>query len=202
MNIICHNCNTKFTIPDHKIPKDKALLFKCPQCKEKIPIPAVQQQASAGEKATQPFPLSFKERLNALVCIDDRDVKKKVVSIIGQMGLNVETAADFNRAVDKMEYHIYHLVMIDETFDQNKGVLKIVDRMNTIDMSLRRRICLVLISSNFNTNDDMAALHSSVNSILHPDDILHLEPFLSKVLAEHKNFYTVYNDSLKLTGKA
>ncbi|WP_300460017.1 zinc-ribbon domain-containing protein [Desulfobacula sp.] len=202
MNIICHNCHAKFTIPDHKVPRDKASLLKCPQCKEKIPIPAVQQQPSVGEKAIQPFPLSFKERLNALVCIDGRDVKNKAVSIIGQMGLNVETASDSNRALDKMEYHIYHLVIMDAAFDQNKGVPRIVDRMNTIDMSLRRKICLVLITSKFNTNDDMAALHFSVNYILHPDDILHLEPFLSKVLAKHKNFYTVYNDSLKLTGKA
>jgi len=145
---------------------------------------------------------SFENRQNALVCIDDHGLKKKVYSAVNQMGLNAETVTDTKDALDKMEYHIYHLVIIDEAFEQNIGTLNIIDRMNTIDMSLRRRICLVLISNNFNTNDNMVALHSSVNYIIHLDDIPHLETFLSKVLTDHKNFYSVYNESLKLAGKA
>ena len=202
MNIICHHCNTKLTIPDHKIPRDKASTFKCPKCKEKIQVPAIQQQTSAMENQSPSFQPSLKEHLNALVCIDGKEFKEKVVSIAGQMGLAVETAADTKLALDKMAYRICHLVIIDADFDENKGVSEIVDRMNAIDMSLRRRVCLVLISNQFKTNDQMAALHSSVNSIIHPDDILHLKSFLSRVLAEHEKFYTVYNDSLKLTGKA
>ncbi|SDT87331.1 zinc-ribbon domain-containing protein [Desulfobacula phenolica] len=194
MNVTCHNCKTKLNIPDHKIPKDKDLTLACPKCKEKIRIPVVKQQKSAQ--------LSLEDRLNALVCIDDNDLKKKVVSIIGQMGLAAEIALDTKAALNKMEYHIYHLVIIDESFDQQKGISGMMDRMNSIDMSLRRRICLVLISDKFNTNDNMAALNTSVNSIIHRDDIIHLETFLSGVLADHKNFYMVYNDSLKLAGKA
>lgn len=194
MNVTCHNCKTKLNIPDHKIPKDKDLTLACPKCKEKIRIPVVKQQKSAQ--------LSLEDRLNALVCIDDNDVKKKAVSIIGQMGLTAKIAVDTKSALNKMEYHIYHLVIIDETFDRKKGISGMMDRMNAIDMSLRRRICLVLISDKFTTNDNMAALHASVNSVIHRDDIIHLETFLSGVLADHKNFYTVYNDSLKLAGKA
>ena len=102
-----------------------------------------------------------------------------------------------------MEYHSFHLVILEDAFDQeNNGLAGILDRLNTIDMSMRRRICLVLVSHKFNTSDNMAALHSSVNGIIHQDDILHLELFLSRVLEEHKNLYTVYNESLKLVGKA
>ncbi len=194
MNVTCRNCKTKLNIQDHKIPKDKDLTLACPKCKEKIRIPVVKQQKSAQ--------LSLEDRLNALVCIDDNDVKKKVISIIGQMGLTAEIAVDTKSALNKMEYHIYHLVIIDEIFDRKKGISGMMDRMNTIDMSLRRRICLVLISDKFTTNDNMAALHASVNSVIHREDIIHLETFLSGVLADHKNFYTVYNDSLKLSGKA
>ncbi|MBU8848513.1 MAG: hypothetical protein KOO64_03165 [Desulfobacterales bacterium] len=140
--------------------------------------------------------------MNALVCIDGDDLKKKVYSIIKQMGLKVEAVTDTKAALKKLEYHIYHLVIIDDAFDQNKGLSGILDRMNTIDMSLRRRICLVWVSNKFNTSDNMAALHSSVNHIIHQDDIINLKTFLSRALVEHKNFYTVYNDSLKQAGKA
>jgi len=195
MNVICHNCKTKLNIPDHKIPEDKDTTLKCPKCKEKIHIPAVKQQK-------QVFHSSFDEQLNALICIDRDDVKKKVYSIVKQMGLKVEAVPNIKAALKKFEYHIYHLVIIDDAFDQNKGVSGIIDRLNTIDMSLRRRICLIWISNKFNTNDNMAALHSSVNYIIHLEDIHHMEAFLSRALMEHKNLYTVYSDSLKLSGKA
>ncbi|MCD4722884.1 MAG: zinc-ribbon domain-containing protein [Desulfobacula sp.] len=202
MNVICHNCKTKLNIPDHKIPEDKDTTFKCPKCKEKVHIPAVKQQKPFKEKKRQVFHSSFDEQLNALVCIESEDLKKKVYSLVKQMGLNAETVTNTKAALKKFEYHIYHLVIIDDAFDQNKGVSGVIDRMNTIDMSLRRRICLVWISNKFNTNDNMAALHSSANYIIHLEDINHLEAFLSRALMEHKNLYTVYSDSLKLAGKA
>jgi predicted Zn finger-like uncharacterized protein len=202
MNVTCHNCKTKLNIPNDKIPKDKESTFKCPKCREKIQIPALNQQNPVKEKTSQNFQYSFEERQNALVCIGNDALKNNVYPIIRQMGFNAEVLADTRSALNKMEYHIYHLVIVDDAFDQNLGITGILDRMNAIDMSLRRRICLVWISSKFNTNDDMAALHSSVNSVVHINDALYLEAFLLKVLLEHKNFYTVYNGSLELIRRA
>jgi len=106
-------------------------------------------------------------------------------------------------ALSKMEYNAYHLLILDDDFDpDNKGATGIIDKLSAVDMSLRRRICIVLVSQKFNTNDNMAALHSSVNNVIHQDDIHHMETFLSKALADHKNLYSIYNESLKLAGKA
>jgi zinc-ribbon domain len=201
MNVTCHNCKTRFTIPEHRVPRDKTSIFTCPKCREKIQVPAAKQQKTIKTDKLQSFNLSFDERLNALVCINGDDFKKKVVSTLRQMGLNAEAVTHTQSAMKRLEYHICHLVLVDDEFDQNRGAQSIIDRMNTIDMSLRRRICLVWISKKFNTNDNLASLHSSVNAILNQGDILHLEPFLSRVLLEHKQFYTVYNESLKLAGK-
>ncbi|MCP3872831.1 MAG: hypothetical protein GY699_06715 [Desulfobacteraceae bacterium] len=202
MNVICHNCNAKLNIPDHKVPKDKDTTLKCPKCTEKIQIKATNQSKQVKGKKQKSFQSSFGDRLNALVLIGEDNLKKKAYSIIKQMGLNTETAENSKDATNRMEYHIYHLVIVDETFDGNIGISGIIGKMNTIDMSLRRRICLVSISNNYKTNDGMAAMHSSVNSIIHRDDIQHLEEFLSSALMDHKNFYTVYNDSLKLVRRA
>lgn len=193
MNVTCQHCRTKLNIPDNKIPSDKDTTFKCPKCKEKILIPAVKPKKIHGP--------GLEDRLDALVCIDDHDMKQ-AHSVIEQLGFNLETAVDTKAALNKMEYHLYHLLIIDEAFDQNRGLSGIIDYMNAIDMSVRRRICIVLVSSRFNTNDNMAALHSSVNNIILREDSLHLEAFLSKALQDHKNFYTVYSESLKQAGKA
>lgn len=202
MNVTCHNCKTKLNIPDHKIHRDKDTTFKCPKCKEKVHIPAIKQQRPIAGKKQRPASLSFEQRPNALVCINSEELKKKMASAISQIGFNAEAVSDTKTALNKMEYQIYHLVIVDDEFDQNKGISGILDRMNSLDMSLRRRICLIWISHKFNTNDDMASLHSSVNSIIHKDDLGQLEAFLSRAIVEHKNLYTVYNGSLKLMGKA
>jgi len=201
MNVTCHTCKTKFNIPDHKIPRGKGVTVKCPKCEERIKLPPLTQETHADRKQGQSARIPFEERRNALVLIDDDELNKKVYSIIEQMGFEAETAINTKAAVTKMEYHVYHLVVIDDTFDQDKGLSVIIKKMNAMDMSLRRKICLVWISNKYNTNDGMAALHSSVNSIIHIDDVIHLEAVLSKCLKEHKNFYTVYNNSLKQMGR-
>lgn len=202
MNITCHNCNTKLNIPDHKLPRDKESTVTCPKCREKIQVPALNPHQPVEEKKKSSFQLPFENRLNALICNDRVELRQKISSILDQMGVNAEVAVDMRGAFNKMEYNAYHLLILDDDFDpDNKGAAGIIDRMSAIDMSLRRRICIVLISRKFNTNDNMAALHSSVNNVIHQDDIHHMESFLSRALADHKNLYSIYNESLKLAGK-
>lgn len=202
MNITCSQCKTKLNIPDHKIPKDKDASIACPKCKAKITIPAAKPAQPPAEHTPPASRLSFEDRLNALVCVGPPEYQKKLYQSLSRMGFDVRVVNDHKTAISKMEYHIYHLVVLDETFEQYQGTAKILDKMNTIDMSLRRRICLVLLSSGFGTNDNMASLHASVNNILHTNDIAHIESFITRSLAEHKNLYTVYNESLKQAGKA
>ena len=202
MNVTCQNCKIKLNIPDNKIPKNKESVFKCPKCKEKIPVsaPGMSQNDLVKEKKSPS--LSFEDRRNALVCIGDDDLKKKIYSTIEQMGFSVEIVNTTNAALKKMDYYIYHLVIMDKTFDKNKRITGLIEMINGIDMYLRRRMCLVFVSDEFKTNDDMAALHASVNTVIQLDDINHLDAFLSETLMEHKNFYKVYNESLKMAGRA
>ncbi len=204
MNITCHNCNTKLNIPDHKLPKDKESTVVCPKCREKIQIPAApKSHPPEEEKKNSFYQRRFEDPLNTLVCVDRSELKPKINSVLDLMGLNAEAAVDMRGAFNRMEYNAYQLLILEDDFDpENKGATGIIERMSAIDMSLRRKICIVLISRKFNTNDNMAALHSSVNNIIHQDDIHHMEAFLSKALAEHKNLYSIYNESLKLVGKA
>ena len=197
MNVICDNCKTKLTIPDHKLPKDKDLKLKCPKCKEQITI-----LAEKPEKHNSDFTLENKFNALALICVGDQILEKKVNSIVQRLGFKTSAVTTTKKALKKLEYHIYPLVVVDESFDQNRGVEDIVDKLNVVDMSLRRKICLVFISSKLSTNDHMSALHTSVNDIINTDDITHLTTILPQIITEHKNLYTVYNSSLDLTGQA
>ncbi len=203
MNITCQHCQTPLNIPDHKLPKDKNLAIRCPNCREKIQIPAIGLQPKTEDEKKKPARFQFDDRLNAIVCTNRSELQHKMLVLLDRMGMNTEIADDMRVAFSKMEYRIYHLLILDDGFDrENKGVAGIIERMTSLDMSLRRRICMVLISRRFNTNDKMAALHTSVNNVIHQEDLGHMESFLTLTLQEHQNLYAVYNESLKLAGKA
>ncbi len=195
MRVVCDNCKAKLTVPDNKIPKDKELIVSCPKCRGKIAIPVAKQSKPN-------LDLSKGGNFNglALVCIGDNNLQKSVHSIVQRMGFETEVETTTGKALKKLEYHIYSPIIVDDAFDNNMGAAGIVEKLNSMDMSFRRQICLVVISSRFKTNDHMSALHSSVNSIINRGNAEHLEKFLPGIIKEHKEFYTVYNASLKLIG--
>ena len=139
---------------------------------------------------------------HALVCVDDSPGKEKLVAAVQGIGFQVETPDSISEAFKKMAYQLYPLVLVDESYCQNQGIKAMFTHMNELDMSLRRRICLVLYSDRLPTGDPMSALHSSVNYIVGSDSLGHLEEILSTAVTEHKNFYRVYNDSMRAAGKA
>jgi hypothetical protein len=134
--------------------------------------------------------------------MDSSPERAKLAAAVQGLGFYVQATGSTSAALKKMAYHIYPLVLLAESFDQNKGFKVMSTHMNELDMSLRRRTCLVLISDRLPTGDPMSALHSSVNYIIGTDNLNHAADILSTALAEHQNVYTVYNDSMKAEGKA
>lgn len=206
MNITCPHCQTKLNVPDEKIPKDRDSSFKCPKCTEKITVPASrpQEDPQPFDPAEAPSGASarFSSRGRAMICMGEGSPSGSVVATLGQMGFEAETPVNVTQALKKLEYHVYPLVLIDESFDQGRGLSDLISHMNNLDMSLRRRICLILISRQNPTGDRMAALHASVNHIMGANDMAHLSEILSEALTEHENFYIVFNESMKAAGKA
>jgi predicted Zn finger-like uncharacterized protein len=203
MNIICPHCKTKLNIPDHKIPKDKDSSFKCPKCREKVQV-LLSQLNLSGKIPIKNGPAGFPIQGSglALVCMDGTERKTKILAVVERAGFKAETPVNILEACKKMEYHIYSLVLVDESFDQNLGFKGLSIYMNELDMSLRRRACFILISERFSSGDNMAALQSSVNYIIGPDGLDHLDDILAKILLDHRDFYTVFNESMKVVGKA
>lgn len=203
MNITCQHCQTKLAVPDHKLPQNRDATLKCPKCGGRIQI--YQEKKSFTPKPPvdrSADPLYFQDTQSAMICVESAEMRKTVQPFVRQMGFSVEIPKDTRSALEKLEYHVFQLILIDEQFDQNKGLATIIRRLNEIDMSVRRRICLVLISKRFGTNDHMAALHNSVNAIIREDDLVHLDAFLLRALSEQKQLYKVYNESMKLAGRA
>lgn len=204
MNITCPHCQAKLNLPDHKIPKDRDSSFKCPKCRKPVQIKASHSSVSgSGQPSVPAGGLGQGSQAQALVCLPDSDARARAMDVLARAGLGAESPESSSQALAKLQYHIYPLVLVDKVFDANMEMMR---HMNDLDMSLRRKICLVCLGVDFSTGDAMAALHGSCNFYINTRDLNRDDGFLDDILAtaitDHQNFYTIYNDSMRAAGKA
>ncbi len=138
----------------------------------------------------------------ALIMMADSTYRSKLVSVVQGLGFYVETTDSISEALKKMAYQLYPFVLVEDSPEQNRAVAAMFTHMNELDTSLRRRIFLILLSDQLPTGDPMSALHASVNYVLGSDSLDHAAQLLPGALTEHRNFYTVYNESMRAVGKA
>ncbi|MDY6792502.1 MAG: zinc-ribbon domain-containing protein [Thermodesulfobacteriota bacterium] len=211
MDIICEKCKSKFTIPDEKIPDGKVLSTPCPKCKNVLYIDSTEKQgAPAGGEfypdpsgnAEKSFDFIEEEGNTALVCEQDSDIRKKVIDTLDIMEYHVTVAESGRDALKKMRYHLYDLIVINETFNSDKPDSNMVMLyLERLPMSVRRNTFVIMISSRFHTMDRMLAFRYSVHIILNSKNIDDFGKIVSRGLTDNELFYQVFNESLKAVNR-
>ncbi|MFO8112432.1 MAG: zinc-ribbon domain-containing protein [Desulfosalsimonadaceae bacterium] len=220
MEIICSSCEKKINIPEDKIPAGKSFSLRCPACKAKVNVDvspeekeadiqasAWQQDPDAPEEeeydaSEKPFDFLEEEGLTAMVCENDPASIKKIREVLDIMEYSVTVPASVRDALRKMKYHVYDLILVNETFDgsspNSNGILIYLERLN---MSVRRTIFVGLISKKYNTRDNMAAFLKSVNLTINEKDVPHIDRLLKNAINDNDLFFTVFKESMKKLGK-
>ena len=225
MEITCTNCQSKLNIPDSKIPKDKKASFLCPKCKERIyitpkgaekkedrpnksvpPAPTEEKVAagSAYDASERPFDYLDEDARTALICIDNAQILPHARTALEQLQFHMEAVPDVETALTRMKYHLFNIVLVDEAFNHShRGATLLLQELRELDMVLRRQMVVVLLSEKLRTQDDMAALNNSVNQVInHKDMVTHAPQLLGKIIKDHEQRYSVFNETLKKAGKA
>lgn len=221
MDIVCEHCQSKFKVPDEKIPAGKVVSVPCPKCKHKITVSAAPSKADASatgpetggdtaagtagdtyDASEKPFDFVEEEGKTALVCEPDAAVKKTIISALENMEYHITDAKNTRDAVTNMRYHVYDLILVNESFDTDdpgrNGVLSYLERLS---MTVRRNIFVVLVSNRYRTMDNMVAFNRSVNMVLNLKNIADIEKVLTGATTENDFFYRVYKDTLRRLGK-
>ena len=215
MNIICDKCQSKFKIPDHKIPADRRATVACPRCKGKISL-GVQKATPAGrvsfaddgsgngyDAAEKPFDFIEEEGLTALVCEPNPLVRKTICEALELMEYQITEAESTRDALKRMRYHNYDLFVVNENFDtenpESNGILLYLERLS---MGVRRNMFVALISTRFRTMDNMMALNKSANLIINIKNIEDIGKILSRGITDNEYFYRVFKTTLKEISRA
>jgi len=211
MEIKCKKCNTKFKIPDDKLPSGQVIALKCPKCKSKIEVAtpastpkttivkAAQDTGGTLEKSPDFVEAGVE---TALICEQDAGVREKIRSILQQMDYHVTVGESARDAMKYMRLRVFDLVFLDENFEggglQSNYVLQSLGHQ---PMSIRRNIFVALLGNGFRTADNMTAFNLSVNLVVNLNDIDQLDKILKRSLIDYEEFYRMLKRSLKTMGR-
>ena len=211
MDVVCEQCQSRFRIPDEKIPAGRAVTLPCPKCRNRIPInpaapadepidpPPKNQGAfdevfsSAYNASDKPFDFVEEDTQTALVCEDDPAVRQAIVEALNLLEFEITMAENVRDALKKMRYHTFEVVVVNEKFNaesaESNPVLLYLERMK---MATRRNIFITMVSDRFRTMDHMTALQRSVNIILNTKNIGEFDKILKRGLTDNDFFYRMF----------
>jgi flagellar motor component MotA len=224
MEIICEKCNTRLNIPDEKIPKGQQATVSCPKCKNKIPlnVPVPVRKNSPSEVEEKPRPgvnnadsdygyedddasLDFFEegiRL-ALIMGNEPHQAEKLGKTVDELGYKHVLAKNTRDAISKMRLHHFDVILLSDGFDGiDLAQSPILQHINNLSMSVRRRIFLALIADKFKTMDHMMAFAMSANMVINGGDLDRLTSIMQHAIADNEKFYKVFTDTMVEVGKA
>ena len=226
MEVTCSHCSKTLKIPDEKLPRDQIVKIACPSCRNKITIDTregsaegpVTPQGAEGSDGDQAggkrsgdeldygddTSLGFYEEGTRLALVLDSDLarKEQIRAAVDALAYRFVDSPNTRDAISKMRFHVFDLVFLAEGFDgQPLEHSPIVNAINHLPMSVRRKIFLALLGDQFQTMDNMMTFAMSANLVINPGDLDKLQAVLKKAISENDRFYKVFMDTLKDLGR-
>ena len=136
----------------------------------------------------------------ALVCVDHQQYQKIVVPQLIDMSYKVHLGLFEEDVLLKLQTYSYNVVFIYENFKgstlQTNPILNaIVKRSGT----QRRQHFVVLLSHRYPTNDAMCAFVQSVDQVVNVSDLANLKPVLRRGVAQFRELYHAFHETMKAT---
>ncbi|MFC1579958.1 zinc-ribbon domain-containing protein [Thermodesulfobacteriota bacterium] len=139
----------------------------------------------------------------ALLLMPDEKMGEKAQQAAEKLGYRCIPSTDTRDATGKMRFHHFDLIVVGDGFDgQEVTRSPILNYLNRVSMSVRRRVFLALVSENFKTMDNMMALALSANVVISSKDMDKLVPILKKAIADNEKFYKIFMDTMTELGRA
>jgi len=218
MDITCSSCGTTLSVPDEKLPQNQVVNITCPKCKGKIKVDTRELDLKSAarkneEKAEEEFfseyendtgPLEFfEEGVKLAIVLESDDLRlSEIIPALEELGYKVIQPLALQEAMSKIRLHPFDMIILSDGFD-GKGLEgnPIINYLNHLSMSVRRKIFLVLVSDRFKTMDNMMAFAISANLVVNPEDLPNMRLILKKGTSENEKFYKVFTDTLREVGR-
>ena len=134
----------------------------------------------------------------ALVCVDHQQYQKLVVPQLIDMSYKVHLGLFEEDVLLKLSTYSYNVVIVYENFKGSTAQTNpILAEMVNRPGGQRRDHFVVLLSHRFATNDAMSAFVQSVDQIINVADLANFKPVLRRGVAQHRELYQAFHETLK-----
>ena len=128
----------------------------------------------------------------ALICDEGPSATESQYSL-GELGYKCHTADTGVRAIERMKYTPYDLVLVAENFaGSSLETNPVLQYLKPLPMAQRRNTFVVAIGDSFRTLDAMQAYANSVHLVINPSELANIAAILKKGLAEFNLLYRAY----------
>jgi hypothetical protein len=223
VELTCEDCRTTIQIADERVPLNSTFRLTCPRCKRKIVVssrapetqgvgkPTVGASARVGEVSPsagdnlQESSLEETDFLQsgqsaALLCLDCDHRFEMLKSALRDLGYVVDLPASVDHALHRLRFNQYRIIGLTEHF-AGSVPNPVAGYLAGLNMNARRDVFVVLVGERFRTADHLQAFIESVDLVVHPDELSHIETLIRKGLREKERFYKVFLDCLTEAGK-
>jgi CheY-like chemotaxis protein len=163
----------------------------------------VNEVASEGyDAADRPFDFVGVGGATALVCEPDSAVREKVSGDLKTLGYQITAPVSAKDALKAMRFHLFDVVVVNELFDTaNPETNDLLQYLENLNMTTRRRFFVALVSEKYRTMDNMAAFNRSVNLVINLKSIDDAGKIIRQGVADNKAFYHIFQETLQKMGK-
>ena len=139
----------------------------------------------------------------ALIMAGSPEDSEKINRAVVALGYTSVSSPDTRDALGKIRFHNFDLIILSDNFDgQDFEQSPILNHLNHISMSQRRRMFLALIGDQFKTMDNMMTFAMSANGVVNSKDVAQLEKILKRAISDNDKFYKVFMETLEAAGRA
>jgi hypothetical protein len=139
----------------------------------------------------------------ALVLGSDAEKVEALKRTVEELDYRCVLARNTREAISKMRLHHFELIFLPDRFDEIElAQSPVLQHINNLSMSVRRRIFLALIGDDFKTMDHMMAFAMSANMVINGKDVRRLTAILKHAISDNEKFYKVFMDTMVEVGKA
>lgn len=153
---------------------------------------------------TEDKALDFFEEGTKLVLVleNSPEHREKIKKAVEALGYTYVASPDTRDATGKMRFYHFDLVVLSDGYDgQQLERSPVLNYLNRMSMSVRRRIFVALLGDRFKTMDNMMAFALSANVVINKKDVDRLGAVLKKAISDNEKFFKVLNDELAELGR-
>jgi hypothetical protein len=149
----------------------------------------------SSETETEFFDLGDK---TALVCVDQIQYQKMVVSQLIELGYKVHLGLFEEDVLLKLATYNYDVVVVYDNFkgtsaEQNPILNELLKRPGI----LRRESFIIVLTHRGTTNDSMMAFTRSIDLIVNVADLSNFWPVLRRGVAQHQDLYLPFRETMR-----